>query len=217
MTGANVLLRSFIFRVSNMKKKHKNAKGFSFYKSRAGYKKFNRKKIIRAVLDWGIVIFAAAVLGYAFVMFGIQTVHVNGPSMEGTLYHDDVVLLNKMIYHFQDVERYDIVAIKKMDNSGYYDIKRVIGLPGETIQIVGGKLVIDGMVLEDVPFDDYIMTAGLASSPVTLSQNEYFVIGDNVNNSEDSRYTNFGNIMKSEIKGKVFYRIRPSDTKGKVN
>lgn len=199
-----------------MKRKHKNAKGFSFYNSRAGYKKFNRKKIIREVMNWFLVVFIAAVLGYGLITFGVQSVHVNGPSMEGTLYHDDVVLLNKMAYRFHNVERYDVVAIKEMGNNGYYDIKRVVGLPGETIQVVGGKLVVDGKVLDELPFDDYILTGGRATSPVTLGDDEYFVIGDNINNSEDSRYSNVGNILKSEIRGKIFYRISPSQNKGKV-
>lgn len=208
------MLRSF-FRCG-MKKKHKNAIGFQFYKNRAEYKKVNLKKVMRELLNWFIILFSAAVLGYGFVTFGIQTVHVNGPSMENTLYADDVVLINKIIYRVQSVKRYDVVAIKKMDRDGYFEIKRVVGLPGETVQIVGGKVVIDGMVLDDIPIEDSIMTAGLAANPITLSDNEYFVIGDNVNNSEDSRYANMGTIMKSEIKGKVFYRLLPKESKGKI-
>jgi signal peptidase I len=162
------------------------------------------------------VIFAAVVLGYGTVTFLVQTVHVNGSSMSPTLEDGDVVLLNKAAYAFQDIERFDVVAIKQRNSDDYYDIKRVVGLPGETVQIVGGKLVIDGNTLTDLPFDSYIMTSGLAETPITLDRDEYFLIGDNVNNSEDSRYLNVGNLTKSEIKGKIVYRISPSEEKGKI-
>jgi signal peptidase I len=199
-----------------MKKKHKSAKGFRFYKNRGEYKKISRKRVWREITNWFLVIFAAVVLGYGTVTFLVQTVHVNGSSMSPTLEDGDVVLLNKAAYAFQDIERFDVVAIKQRNSDDYYDIKRVVGLPGETVQIVGGRIVIDGNVLTDLPFDSYIMTSGLAETPITLDSDEYFVIGDNVNNSEDSRYLNVGNLAKSEIKGKIVYRISPSEEKGKI-
>jgi signal peptidase I len=127
------------------------------------------------------------------------------------------VLINKTAYTFKNPKRYDIIAFKlKEDTDGYYNIKRIIGLPGETIQIKNGKIFIDGDVLKDLPFEDLIMTEGLALDGITLGSGEYFVIGDNCNNSEDSRYVNVGNISEKEISGKVFFRISPKSDLGKI-
>ena len=85
----------------------------------------------------------------------------------------------------------------------YYDIKRVIGLPGETVRIQDGKVFINDKELKDTPFDDYIFTAGLAENEITLSDDEYFLLGDNVNNSEDSRFLKVGNVKKAEMLGRI--------------
>lgn len=167
--------------------------------------------------QWAVAILVVVILGYSLVTFGIQSVTMIGQSMDPALANQDVVLINKRAYTFQNPKRYDIIAFKlKEDTESYFNIKRIIGLPGETVQIKNGKIFIDGNVLTDLPFEDLIMTEGLAVDTVTLGENEYFVIGDNCNNSEDSRFVNIGNISEKEISGKVFFRISPRSEFGFV-
>ncbi len=162
--------------------------------------------------NWFLLVFIAAILGYAVVSFGFQTVHMVGPSMEPTLMNGDTLLLVKT----GSVKRFDIVAIKKMDTDQYFEIKRVIGLPGETVRISNGSIYINGEKLETDLYNDRIRSGGVAQSDLELGDNEYFVLGDNVNNSEDSRFGNIGNIGKSEIVGKVRFIISPGKRRGKV-
>ena len=174
------------------------------------------KRFFRGFSRWILLVFIAIIFGYAFVTFGFQTVTVVGPSMNPTLSDSQVVLVNKIIYRFSDVKRYDVIAFSRVKEDGYFDIKRVIGLPGETVQISNGEIYINGERQSDVPFEMTIQISGVAEEPVTLGDNEYFVMGDNVNNSEDSRYTNVGNIAKTEIEGKVVRILLPRGNKGKV-
>lgn len=174
------------------------------------------KRFFRGFSRWILLIFVAIIFGYAFVTFCFQTVTVVGPSMNPTFSDSQVVLINKMIYNFSDVKRYDVIAYSRVNEDGYFDIKRVIGLPGETVQILNGEIYINGERQSDAPFGMTIQISGVAEEPVTLGDNEYFVMGDNVNNSEDSRYTNVGNIAKTEITGKVVRILLPGSDKGKV-
>ena len=107
-------------------------------------KKSSRK--VRKILNYSLVLLAAGVLGYAFYAFFFCTIFMTGPSMEGTLHHNDELVLCKCAYYLSDVERYDIVAIQRFGSNEYYDIKRVIGLPGDTVSIVGGILVVNGNI-----------------------------------------------------------------------
>lgn len=186
---------------------------FSFRPMRAH---FNKHKFLRELLNWFVIVLIAAITGYAFVMFAFQTVTIVGPSMRETLNDGEVVIVNKFVYKVHDVERYDIVAFSQVGSDSYYEVKRVIGLPDETVQIKDGQVYIDGTRLTNLPFDDKILTAGVANQEIQLGDDEYFVLGDNVNNSEDSRYTNIGNISGSEIVGRVDYRLYPKDNRGKV-
>ena len=185
------------------------------YRSSYERDEFDFGDFFTSVGQWAISIFVVVIVGYSIVTFGIQSVTMVGQSMEPVLTNQDVVLLNKRAYTFQEPKRYDIVAFKlKEDTDAYFNIKRIVGLPGETIQIKNGKIFVDGNVLTDLPFEDLIMTEGVALDGVTLGENEYLVIGYNCNNSEDSRYVNIGNISKKEISGKVIFRIAPRDAIG---
>ncbi len=187
------------------------------YKSSYDRDEFDVKDFVSEVGQWAIAILIVVILAYSIVTFGIQSVTMIGQSMTPALTNQDVLMLNKAAYIFQNPERYDIIAFKlKEDTDGYFNIKRIIGLPGETIQIKNGKIFIDGNVLKDLPFDDLIMTEGLAAFEITLDEGEYFVMGDNCNNSEDSRYVNIGNISEKEISGKIFFRILPRSEFGTV-
>ena len=162
--------------------------------------------------NWFLLIFIAAILGYAVVSFGFQTVKMVGPSMEPTIHSGDTLLLVKP----GSVKRFDVVAIRKMDTDSYFEVKRIIGLPGEKIKINNGSIYINGEKLETELYADRIRSGGVAQTELTLGDNEYFVLGDNINNSEDSRFGNIGNIGKSEIVGKVRYVIAPGKHRGRV-
>lgn len=180
------------------------------YKSSYDRKEFELKDFLSGIGQWAIAILIVVILAYSIVHFGVQSVTMIGQSMNPTLNNKDVTLINKRAYTFAEPKRYDIIAFKlKEDTDGYFNIKRIIGLPGETIQIKNGKLFINGEILTDLPFDDLIMTEGLALEEMVLGEEEYFLMGDNCNNSEDSRYANIGNISEKEISGKVFFRIAP--------
>lgn len=187
------------------------------YKSSYDRDEFDVKDFVSGVGQWAIAILIVVILAYSIVTFGVQSVTMVGQSMTPALTNQDVLMLNKAAYTFRDPERYDIIAFKlKEDTDGYFNIKRIIGLPGETIQIKNGKIFINGNVLKDLPFDDLIMTEGLAASEITLDDGEYFVMGDNCNNSEDSRYVNISNISEKEISGRIFFRISPKSEIGAV-
>ena len=195
-----------------MKRKHISGQDFTLQKKEtANELKKRRKKLFGEIRTTLLIIFAAAVLGYAFITWGFQTLKVQGPSMEPLLSDGETVVVNKLSYMFGSIETGDIVAIRAMGSDSYFDIKRVIGLPGDKISIVGGKLFVNDRQVSDTYHLDVIQSPGRLSTPVTLGEKEYFVIGDNLASSEDSRFSTYGNVQQSEIRGKVFYRL----TKGK--
>lgn len=180
-------------------------------------KEFNRKAFFQTLRQYAISILIVMIFGYSIVAFGVQTLKIVGQSMEPTLANGDLVLVNKIGYVFSAPKRYDLVVFRQREHEDeYYNVKRIIGLPGETVVIQDGYLFINGAALSDLPFDERIATEGLALEGVTLGDGEYFVLGDNVNNSEDSRFANMGNILKNEMLGKVFYRWMPKEQRGKV-
>lgn len=162
------------------------------------------KKIAKNILSWFITVFAAAVVAYGFVAFMFQSVYMVGSSMSPTIKDGEKCTVNKIVYTLGEPDRFDIVAYRTIENpDSYYDIKRVIGLPGETVLIANGTVYINGNQVPDMPIEDYVFTAGLAEKTITLGDDEYFLLGDNVNNSQDSRYLNVGNVMESEILGRI--------------
>lgn len=178
---------------------------------------WNIKAIVATVGRFLLATLITVVFAYSLVQFGGQTLCVIGQSMEPTLSNGEEVFVNKAVYLLGDIKRYDIVAFKlRNGDNSYYTIKRVIGLPGDTISIVDGTVLVNGIVLKDMPIQEKILTEGMAAKEIQLSQGEYFVLGDNVNNSEDSRFVNMGNILENEILGKVTYRINPKEQRGKI-
>ncbi len=196
-------------------KKRKKSVDFSLGKKEKV--KVNPKAAGRRIINTVLIVFAAIVLGYGLITFCVQTVYMTGSSMESVISDGDELILNKLAYKASKIRRYDIVAIKKIGSDDYYDIKRVVGLPGDSISVVAGRLVINGKhTNDDLPFS-YINTPGVLDETIKLGDEEYFVIGDNTSNSEDSRYINYGNVQKSEIKGKISYRISPKEKRGKID
>ena len=178
---------------------------------------FSRKKrrivnyeLLQEIIIWlfqiALVCFAAFVLVWYFG----QRVSVIGDSMNPGLKNGDITLVNRLVYDVRKPRRGDIIAFKPNGNdSSHYYMKRVIGLPGETIECKEGIIFIDGEMLEE----DYKTTAieelGLLEEPITLKSDEFFVLGDDRQSSEDSRMANIGNVKRSEIAGKVWFVISP--------
>ena len=180
-------------------------------------KEINKRDLLRNIGSYAISILIVVTVAYSLVAFGGQTLHIVGQSMEPNLQSGDVVIVNKIGYLFGKPKRFDIIAFRQREgDNAYYNVKRVIGLPGETVSIRDGYVFIDDVALSGMAFDEKILTEGLALDGVTLGEGEYFVLGDNVNNSEDSRFANMGNILENEILGKVVYRWMPKETRGSL-
>lgn len=154
-----------------------------------------------------IVVAVVVILVFVFVI-GLQ--QVVGPSMSPTLKENDIVVINKLRYKLKSIDRGDVVIASVNDK---YMIKRVIGLPGDELKIINGRIYLNGEL-----FDDYvdidIEESGNLESGIKVNDNEYFIIGDNRNDSEDSRF--YGTVSKKNIVGKVAFRIYPFSKFGRI-
>lgn len=147
----------------------------------------------------------------------VQRTVVSGTSMLDTLKHGDNLMVEKISYHFTDPKRFDIIVFYPYgrEEESYY-VKRIIGLPGETVQIVGDEIYIDGKLLEEDYGKDPMTYSGIAEEPITLDDDEYFVLGDNREISKDSRYDEVGPVERDLIEGKAVFRIYPFQSIGTV-
>ena len=141
--------------------------------------------MIRRIGLWVGEIAAAILLAFLVIQFCFQTVTVHGDSMQPAYYDGDTVLVNKLDYRFGSPKRLDAVILEL-----------------ETVKIENGKIYINNKELEGFS-EEEILSAGLAAYDVALEDDEYFVMGDNCNNSEDSRVSNIGNIKRSQFVGKI--------------
>lgn len=165
---------------------------------------------MKTVMLWIFQITVAIVLGAVFSIFFCKNVEMTEGSMEPTVEIGDTLLVNTLAYRFSEPKREDILVFKSNDSANAsLHIKRVIGLPGEKIRISDGQILINGVTYMEKKDLASISYAGLAEQEITLGKNEYFVLGDNRNNSADSRYSDIGNVEKSNIVGKVWFRISP--------
>lgn len=175
-------------------------------------------RIFIEIFIWAAQIAAVIFLAYFIIYYALEKTEMVGVSMESTLNDNDKIIINKFSYRFTEPKRFDVIVFKQSGKEhSYYDIKRIIALPGETVQIKDGKIYINDKVVEDVINCETMNNYGLADEPITLEENEYFVLGDNRNNSEDSRFASIGMIRRDEIIGKAFLRIKPFNFVGKLN
>lgn len=178
----------------------------------AGKKK---RSILRNILLWTFEILVSILFAYVIVYFFGQSRTNIGQSMDVTLSGGDNVLLNVLSYQLGSPKRGDIISFKPNGNtSGRSSIKRVIALPGETVQIIDGMIYIDGAVYLEKKSYPVITNPGIASDKITLGDKEYFVLGDNRNNSEDSRFAEVGLVRSDYIEGKVWFVLSPSEHRG---
>ena len=160
-----------------------------------------KKSMKQEIFEWVMVFVVAAALAFVVRTFIFEPVRVDGSSMLNTLTDSDFMIATKFDYLFSDPERFDIVICDYPNtDDGMYRVKRVIGLPGETIELRGGELFVDGEHIEQI-FDrtPYETNYG----PLTVPEGCYFVMGDNRNNSRDSRSPMVGPLKRSQIKGHV--------------
>jgi signal peptidase I len=171
----------------------------------------------------GMVVYIAFVIlvVWLIITFVGQRTEVSGWSMYDTLEDGDNLWVSKLSYHLHEPERFDIVVFpfEEDEEDSVYFIKRIIGLPGETVQIdEDGTIYIDGKALDEEYGYETIVPSmiGRASEPVKLGDDEYFVMGDNRNDSKDSRFEEVGNIKREDLEGKAVFRIWPLSKFGKV-
>lgn len=161
---------------------------------------------LRHIVKWIVDLFVVLAFALFCVEFLMVQRPVTGHSMEPSLNNGDVVLVNEICYNFFEPDRYDVVLFCSGEDNEKLYMKRVIGLPGETVQIVDGKVLINGTVAEEA---GTVTIPGLAEEPVILGDREYFLLGDNRDSSEDSRFANVGNVLLSDMIGKVWLKISP--------
>ena len=179
-------------------------KGLTFYQKK---KKLNPKlikDIFEMVIGGMIVIFLAFVIVFSV---GMKT-SVVGDSMEPGLYNGQEVLINRVIYRLSSPKRGDVIVFLPNGNQNtHFYVKRVVGLPGETIQIRDGSVYVDGVLLEEDEAFDRIADPGIAANELQLAVDEFFVLGDNRNSSEDSRSGNIGPVRKDTIAGNAWFKL----------
>ena len=168
------------------------------------------KNAVKEIFSTILYILAVLLGTWLIITFVGQRTSVSGSSMEPTLHNGDQLIMDKLTYHFSEPERFDIIVFPFQYADDTYYVKRIIGLPGETVQIdPEGNIYINGELLEEDYGLETILSPGLAAEPVILGEDEYFVLGDNRNNSSDSRDPSVGNIHRSDIIGKAWVRIWP--------
>lgn len=174
-------------------------------------------KKLKEILSTSLYLLIVLVLTFLVVTYVGQRTKVIGSSMEPMLSDGDNLIVDKITYRFEDPKRYDIIVFPFRYAEKTYYIKRIIGLPGETVYIdEEGTIYIDGEVLEEHYGKEIITDPGRAYEPITLGEDEYFVMGDNRNNSSDSRDPVVGNIHRDEFVGKAWMRIWPFQSMGMI-
>ena len=170
------------------------------------------KEVLKEIVSTVLYLLTVVCVVFLLIKYVGQRTIVDGESMVPTLHHQDNLIVDKLSYRFRDPERFDIIVFPFEYAENVYYIKRIIGLPGETVQIdKEGKIYTDGEVLEEsygaeVIRPEYI---GIAAEEILLGEDEYFVLGDNRNNSKDSRMPEVGNIDREDIIGRAWVRIWP--------
>ncbi len=170
--------------------------------------------ILKETLEMGIYFIVIVVIFLFLQHFVGQHIEVNGSSMENTLSHEDHLILEKVSYRFEEPTRFDIVVFRpyeSQEKEDTYYIKRVMGMPGERIQVIDGQIYINGEILQEDYGTEAIndFRAGIAKEEILLEKDEYFLIGDNRNNSTDSRDETIGPVKRDTIIGRAWVRIWP--------
>lgn len=166
---------------------------------------------------WVFEIAVVCLFAYVAVWYFGQRVSTVGDSMSPVLRNGDVVLVNRIVYNATTPKRGDIIVFKPKGNENdHYYIKRIVGLPGETVEIIENRVYIDGERLDEDYETTNIDDVGVVDGKLELAGDEYFVLGDNRENSEDSRNADVGNVKREYIYGKAWFVISPKEHFGLV-
>ncbi len=179
-------------------------------------KEEKKKSLGREILGWIVYFLCIAAFVYCVITFVGQRTKVDGNSMNPTLSDGDNLIIDKISYRFRDPSRYDVIVFPYQHEENVYYIKRIIGLPGETVQIIEGYVYINGEQLDENFGKELIEDPQLAAEPITLGDDEYFVLGDNRNHSQDSRDPSVGVLSRDLLVGRAWVRIFPFNKIGIV-
>lgn len=174
------------------------------------------KSILRELGSWLLYLLFVVVFSFVIITYVGQRTRVDGQSMETTLYHNDNLIVDKISYRFRDPKRFEIIVFPYQYRENTYYIKRIIGLPGETVQVINGYVYIDGEQLDEHYGKEVMESPGIAEDPITLGEDEYFVLGDNRNHSSDSRDASVGVLHRKDLLGRAWIRIWPLNKFGAI-
>lgn len=167
------------------------------------------KGFFKELIGWVIYILFILGVTYFIITYVGQRTKVDGSSMETTLSDKDNLIVEKISYRFHDPERYDIIVFPYKYAEKTYYIKRIIGMPGEKIQIIDGEVYINDELLGEHYGVEVMKNPGIAAEPIVLGEDEYFVLGDNRNHSADSRDPSVGILNRKDLIGRAWVRIYP--------
>lgn len=168
-------------------------------------------KILTWVTDIMLII---AVALFVLNFYGYRYT-ASGSSMSPTVNAKEIILVDRITFQIFSPDRFDLILVEmEKDGLSQYYLKRVIGIPGDSIQINNGKIYLNDELLTYGDNMNEIISPGLAHNKIQLKKDEYFVLGDNWNNSEDSRFVSFGNVQKENIIGIAWFRISPTEKLG---
>ena len=170
-------------------------------------------KLLITLVEAVIVVF----LAFTITRYGLEKMTVSGEYMSPTLKSGDCVLINKLSYRFHKIHRNDVIVVRQTGSEhSYFSLERVIGLPGERVQIKEGQVYINDKKLKEKLSYPLMDNGGLAEDIVTLDKNEYFVLGDNRNHSSDSRVASVGVLTRDMLIGRAWVRIYPFNKIGVI-
>lgn len=165
----------------------------------------SRRKLRGQIIAYSISILIAILLAFLVIRFVCFSYTIQGDSMEPTYQNGEHHFINQLIFKVKSPSQYDIILFRTDADSDKYYVKRVVATPGDTVQIQSGSIYVNGKKTKSYS-EEKILSAGVAKDKIKLKKDEYFVVGDNYNNSEDSRSETIGNIKRKNIIGKVSFK-----------
>lgn len=171
--------------------------------------------MFKNILKLLATVLIAAIFSFVLITYVGERTKVSGHSMEPHLHDYDQVLLDKLTYRFQDPKRYEIIVFPGPEGGDQFFVKRVIALPGETVKITKGKVYVNNKEVKDYSKDHTTDPCELKTE-LHLKSDEYFVLGDNRDNSNDSRYKEVGPVKRSKIIGRIIFRLYPWKSAGVI-